>query len=694
MPICPEVSLGRPPRIQLFSLALVSIVLTSGHRSAHADGVASDMLTDEVIVTTQRMFSNLRENAGNIAIIDTQSLPSLYPTDLINQAPGVLIHRGNGQEHLTSIRSPVLSGGAGAGSFLFAEDGIPFRAPAFSNVNALMDAMSYDTARVEVVRGPASALYGSNAVHGLVNFVTRDAREAGTSADMTLGSYGRYRLNAHSAIAPATRLAVSLAGEEDAYRAESGFAQQKFRFKHAWQASNRTMEASIAGMNLNQETAGYVNGRDAYKTEALAKGNVDADEAFRDAWSVRAALRTTWEIDGERQLIITPYLRRNAMRFGMHFLPGDPIEENDHSSLGVQSAYIMNSGSNRLAIGFDADYSDGHLSEEQFKPTLARYEPGLHYDYDVQAIVLAPFIHHERDITDNTRLTLGLRAEFTRYDYDNKTEDGNFGQGNRLFRPADRTDNFTDLSPKIGLVHDISPNLTTFVNLARGSRAPQTTDLYRLRVGQTVGDIKSEHLDSVEIGLRGAFGPLSGSVSIYDMRKKNYYFRDSSNNNVSSGRTRHRGIETDLTLRLSEQVDLSGSASYAEHVFDFSHRPEGSPRPENIITKGKRIDSAPRTLANLALRWAPTPDRTLSLAWEHVGDYVTDPGNLHRYQGHDLAHLTWREQFGNQVELRVRVVNLFDRAYATRADFNALAGSDRYFPGEPRHIYVTLKRDF
>jgi len=89
MPICPEVFLGRPPRIQLFSLALVSIVLTSGHRSAHADGVASDMLTDEVIVTTQRMFSNLRENAGNIAIIDTQSLPSLYPTDLINQAPGV-----------------------------------------------------------------------------------------------------------------------------------------------------------------------------------------------------------------------------------------------------------------------------------------------------------------------------------------------------------------------------------------------------------------------------------------------------------------------------------------------------------------------------------------------------------------------------------------------------------------------------
>ena len=51
---------------------------------------------------------------------------------MLNRAPGVHIHRGSGQEHLTAIRSPVLVGGAGAGSFLYLEDGIPMRAAGFA----------------------------------------------------------------------------------------------------------------------------------------------------------------------------------------------------------------------------------------------------------------------------------------------------------------------------------------------------------------------------------------------------------------------------------------------------------------------------------------------------------------------------------------------------------------------------------
>ncbi len=243
-------------------------------------------------------------------------------------------------------------------------------------------------------------------------------------------------------------------------------------------------------------------------------------------------------------------------------------------------------------------------------------------------------------------------------------------------------------------MHDLSETLSAFVNLARGSRAPQTTDLYRLRVGQTVGDVKSEHTDSAEIGIRGSLGRVTGSVALYDMKKRNYYFRDSANNNVSNGRTRHRGIEADIDIALTPQFNISGALSYAEHIFDFEHVPSGTPAAENIITKGKRIDSAPRSLANLTAKWQITPARSVALDWEHVGDYVTDPGNLHRYQGHDLAHMTWKEELAPNYELRLRIVNLFDRAYAKRADYNVLTSSDRYFPGEPRHFYVTVRRNF
>ena len=83
------------------------------------------------------------------------------------------IQRGSGQEHLTAIRSPVLTGGAGAGSFLYLQDGVPLRAAGFANVNGLFESGIEFAGSAEVFKGPGPALYGSNAVHGLVNVQSR-----------------------------------------------------------------------------------------------------------------------------------------------------------------------------------------------------------------------------------------------------------------------------------------------------------------------------------------------------------------------------------------------------------------------------------------------------------------------------------------------------------------------------------------
>ena len=105
--------------------------------------------------------------------------------------PGVFIHRNNGQDHLTAIRSPVLTGGAGAGSFLYLEDGVPLRAAGFANVNGLFESMSEFAGGMEVIRGPGSVLYGSNAVHGLINVLTpAPFDDAGAVISLSAGSFG------------------------------------------------------------------------------------------------------------------------------------------------------------------------------------------------------------------------------------------------------------------------------------------------------------------------------------------------------------------------------------------------------------------------------------------------------------------------------------------------------------------------
>jgi iron complex outermembrane receptor protein len=336
-------------RSVLVGLLLAGTAITP----AITQAVAQTAVVDEVIVTTTRSDSLRIDNPGNIATLDPSESINLFPVELVNRAPGVHIHRGSGQEHLTAIRSPVLVGGAGAGSFLYLEDGIPMRAPGFANVNALMDAQPQADGSVEVVRGPGSALYGSNAVHGLINFIAAPLDESSASADIAAGSYGRHALSLKSAQDHGglmTRVTLDLSGDEEGYRDDQGFAQQKGRIEAAWQNGATGYRFSLAHMNLNQETAGYAQSLfdlgdnpsqgdiddlpaacqtvnvPAYENEGCAKSNGNPD-AYRDAEATRAYLRITRDLDDGATLTLTPYFRSNEMAFFMHFLPGTPLEK-------------------------------------------------------------------------------------------------------------------------------------------------------------------------------------------------------------------------------------------------------------------------------------------------------------------------------------------------------------------------------
>jgi iron complex outermembrane receptor protein len=130
---------------------------------------------EQITVTAIRASQNILDVASNISQIDNESL-RLIEQQHINQTlvriPGGWISRGNGQEHLTAIRSPVLTGAGGCGAFFIAQDGISLRAPGFCNVNQLFDANTEQAVSIEVLRGPASTVYGSNAVHGVINVLT------------------------------------------------------------------------------------------------------------------------------------------------------------------------------------------------------------------------------------------------------------------------------------------------------------------------------------------------------------------------------------------------------------------------------------------------------------------------------------------------------------------------------------------
>jgi iron complex outermembrane receptor protein len=672
--------------------------------SANQDSAAST-LVDELVVTTTRSQAPRLDNPGNITTLDPDTRLSNYPADLLNQAPGINIHRGNGQEHLTASRSPVLVGGAGAGSFLYLEDGISMRAPGFANVNALMDAMPAHAGNIEIVRGPGSALYGSNAVHGLINFISGPITQNATRLNSSAGSYGRYALTGQSSYiddASAARFSISLTGDEEGYRANSGFEQQKMRLETQWRNGATDYHFSLAGMNLNQETAGYVktedcaSGREAYEDQTCAKSN-PFPEAYRDAQAFRSFLRMERTLDDGATLTVTPYLRSNEMEFLMHFLPGQAVEENDHTSIGAQLSYARDTQRVSYVVGLDGEMTTGALTEVQTQtatPSFQRfnYLVGTHYDYEVDATTIAPYLHAVWHVSENTDLTTGVRAEFTEYDYDNRTDDGLQG---KLFRPADRSDDFSDVSPKLALVHRLSAARRIFASLTRATRAPQTTDLYRLRDQDKSGplepdpaDVDSETLDSFEIGYRAGSPTLSYEISLFAMKKENYHFRDGSDYYENDGETTHRGIELELDWQISDALDLHSGVSWASHEYAFDRTVTGGNALETI-TDGNDIDSAPKTLGNTTLRWQVGPRLRAAAQWEHVGSYFMDASNTQKYDGHDLINLAINLNIREGVSVEGRVLNLFDEDYAKRAD--VWFGDKRYFPGEPRRFMFAVK---
>lgn len=645
---------------------------------------------EEIIVTAERRPQPAAELTASATTIDKQELDTVvpaHPGELLNRVVGVNINRGSGQEHLTAIRSPVLTGGAGAGSFLYLEDHIPLRAAGFANINGLFEANTELAGKIEVLRGPGGVLYGSNALHGMLNIITPDPAAAGSNLSLWGGPqhYVSATGLATTTSGPGDLLLAGHVAHDGGFRADSGYDQQKllghYRQRNEW----GEIGLKLSWQNLNQETAGYVVGDGAYHNRELSKANADP-EAFRDARSLRAVMTLGRKLDADRSLNIDLYARDTGMQFLMHFVPGQALEENGHSSIGILNSLVIEKADYFYRFGFDLEYSSGYLRETQEQETVFSFVQGNHYDYGVTAAVASPYVSADWRLNDQTRLKAGLRYDLTAYDYNNKLTDGVSG---RFLRVADREDRFHMLTPGISLLRKFNNSLNGYLRLARGTRAPQTTDLYRLQVNQQPDDIKPETLDLLEAGVKYFNDNVHWNIAVFTMRKNHFFFRDADGFNVTDGKTSHSGIEFEINSKLNSVVYFAADLSYTKHLYEFD-RPVTS--NSESIHKGDDVDSAPRWLGNVRFGFRSEYNRLLELEWRHMGEYFMDAANSNSYPGHDVWVLRGKWPLRQRYTLHVRIDNLFDTRYAERADF--AFGNERYFPGRERAVFAGMSLKF
>ncbi len=684
----------------------------------------------EVSVTGTREKELIVETPASIGVISGETIkldrPN-HPSQIMSQIPGVAVAVTNGEGHTTSIRQPFTTGPV----YLFLEDGIPSRSTGFFNHNALYELNIPQAGGIEVIRGPGTALHGSDAIGGIINILTRTPPPKGEfSAFGEIGGHGWHRLllgggNAHGDDAWRADLNLS---HTDGWRAKSAYDRQSgtFRWDRAL-GSSATLKTVVSFSRVEQET-----GANSPLSRADYGSNPTRNYlpiAFRRVNALR--ISSAWEREmGGSLLSITPYFRDNSMDLLASFnLNNDPtISYGENRSYGVQAKWRHDFGGSlrgRLVAGADMEVSPGGRQEDAIRTvtsnvgvgTLRNHTAyttlGRIYNYHVTYRGFSPYVHGEISPTDRLRLQAGLRYDRVGYSFDNglggavtvAAAAGTFPTGTRIYGQApDSSVRYRHASPKFGATFALTRDHHLFVSRNHGFRAPSEGDLFRPSFVSTTAAqaqavaaatlaLKPIKADQVEFGARGKAGPVSYDVVLFDLKKRDDIVsqRDTSitglpSVRVNAGMTRHKGIEIGAGVAIGAGFRLDTALSHSKQTYvDWI----SSTATAVTALSGKEIESAPRTMANTRLTWNPDARARLQLEWVRIGSYWQDAANTARYEGHDLVNLRANWDVNPSLALYASVHNLGDKRYSDSSSISS--GVQVYSPGLPRTLYAGIE---
>lgn len=661
----------------------------------------SEILMQNVVVTatqSQQAKADVSATIGGISRNEIAQVRPTHPSQIMQRVPGVLVTNLSGEGHATAIRQPITT----AAVYLYLEDGIPTRSTGFFNHNALYEINVPQAEGIEVLKGPGTALYGSDAIGGVINVTSRPAParpELMLSTEGGTFGFGRALLSVGTSRGNS---AVRLDGNftrSDGNRDAQGYDRQAGTLRWDMKLRENSRLKTVATFSLiDQKPAGSsaLSSSDFYNNPELNYTPI----SFRNVEAVRVS--SAFEhFTASSHTNFTGYFRYNRMEILPNWtLAFDPaIWDSKNRSFGLVARHRREFAkiNSSVVAGVDAESSPGSRLEYAIAPTrvgsiYTAYTNGaVQYDYDVTFQEASPYIHAEFLPAKKFRLNGGLRYDFLRYDYHNKLSVVTTG---RYRRPESQAVDYSHLSPKAGATYVFNDKLNVFASYRHAFRIPSESQVFRQ--GQTVNTIglKPIKANNYEGGVRGGVGNgVEYEVSVYSLIKTDdivsYVNPDGTRENLNAGKTSHRGVEISLVLQPVSAFNLRSSLSFAKHKYE-----EWKPTPV-LNLGGYQIESAPRQIINVVATYRPPFLRRsdISLEWTRLGSYYLDADNLHRYGGHDLLNLRASAQLLSNLGLFARVNNLTDELYAESAGYTAARGEE-FSPGLPRSIYVGLQFDW
>ncbi|MEL6258863.1 MAG: TonB-dependent receptor, partial [Pseudomonadota bacterium] len=552
--------------------------------------------------------------------------------EVLANVPGVFASGLNGPREIVQVRQPL----AFDNRVLFLEDGVPLQSSVFFDQSALGYSQALSSpGGIEVLRGPGTALYGSDALSGVVNVRTitpADGPNFGVRARG--GEFGLFDLQAEAGgfvtNDHALRGTIAFNGE-DGFRDETAFHRAQGVLRHSYFGDDLVVESGLYITDFSTESATSIPFADFEAGEIFGSGlnpAVDPEEAVETGDLIRVQSLWAYELTNAIQIEVTPYWRRQRSSATLTFQPATtPREDATVETFGLLPRFRVEDGDTLTTLGVDFEFTDLELDLVQSRPDALVFGDlflqGPQFDYQVDYRAISPFIEHER-VFGPVTVTLGLRYDDLRYDFTNNLEDV---PGDARLQVADRVDRFDAFSPKAAAIWNITDAQRLFARYARGFRVPRASDLYELEDGQAEFELEPEKLDSFELGWRADWGRVQTELIGYWQNSRDGVITDvqtaAGNISVNAGERRFAGVEASATALLGYGVDVQ--AVFAWQDFRFVERSADGDDPFD----GNQIAEAPRTLGNVVLNWTPPfyRDATLTARLRHIGAWPLDDAN-------------------------------------------------------------------
>jgi len=624
----------------------------------------------EIVVTATGDREKIRDIPKNVTVItaaDIEQAPSNNVADLLAREANINLQSffGNDKRAAVDIRG---MGATAVSNVVVMVDGVKLNSPDMSGPDLASISMD-QIERIEIVRGAGSVLYGSGAVGGVINIITKKGQEE--SETKLYSSYGSYKTYDGRAAhrGSLARLDYSLNADyydSEGYR-ENGFLRKMNAGGQLGYHVVDSVKLTLGG-NYHKDyygLPGAVGSLDVDSPERRRKSDFPDDEGETEDNRILAGIEIDLKTWGQIAAQRGYRFRDNTYIFG--FNPAltkeeqtDSIEEDTRNfDLTYKNIFTVAGREHEFLCGL-SQYNTEYVREE-----VSRDE---RKNVDGESLGLF--------LTDRWSLIRSLDFHWGyRYDvFDGRfrnDERVSFGAEERWVNGESFTRVWRNQAWDAGIVYSWSKDTSLFASYATSFRVPNMDEL-------TASDdeLVPQEGTNFDLGVRHFFGKIVElAITIFDMRIEDEIFFDPNlrvNRNYEQN-TLRSGIETDIRAYVSESLYLWGNYTYMKAEFEET---------------GATIPLVPKHLANLGLEWRFVESFLLSATGTYGGSrFDGNDVNNDQFQKLDPYLVVDGKITYTRGGLKVfaGVNNIFNELYST------IAFSGLHYPMPTRNFYGGLQ---